>query len=73
MEISSAFDEAEKVREKVIAGATDPENLFGVSFLRFKGSMYTKNIPVTCKKREHGIVYLRVNCHLDGKLYYARE
>ena len=72
MEISSAFDEAEKVREKVIAGATDPKNLFGVSFLNFKGSMYPKKIPVTSKKRQHGIAYLRVNFHLNGKLHNAR-
>ena len=34
--------------------------------------MYPKNIPVTCKKRQHGIAYLSGNCHLDGKLYDAR-
>ena len=34
--------------------------------------MYPKKIPVTCKKKQNGILYLSVNCHLDGKLYYAR-
>ena len=72
METSSDFDEAEKFGKKVIAGANDPANLFGVSFLIFKGSMYPKKIPVTCKKKQNGILYLSVNCHLDGKLYYAR-
>ena len=61
METGSAFDEAEKFRKKVIAGATDPARLFGVSFLSFKGSMYPKNIPVTSNKRKHGITSLRVN------------
>ena len=68
METISAFDKAEKVRKKVITGANEPANLFGVSLLRFKGSMYTKKISVTSKKRQHGITYLRVKCHLDRKL-----
>ena len=34
--------------------------------------MYPKKITVTRKKRQNGIAYLRVNCHLDGKLYDAR-
>ena len=72
IETSSAFDKAEKVRKNVIAGVNDPENFFGVSFLSFKVSMYPKNISVTRKKWKHGITYLHVNCHLDGKLYNAR-
>ena len=72
METSSAFDEADKLRKKVNVGATEPANLFGVSFLSFKVSMYPKKIPVTCKKRQHGIAYPCVKCHLDGKLYDAR-
>ena len=50
MKTSSAFDKADKVRKKVTSGATVPSNLFGVSFLRFKLSMYTKKIPVTEKR-----------------------
>ena len=72
MKTSSAFDKAEKVRKKVITGENEPANLFGVSLLRFKGSMYPKNIPVARKNSQHGIAYLCVNCHLDGKLYNAR-
>ena len=56
----------------MIAGATEPANLFGVGFLSFKGSMYPKKIPATRKKSQHGILYLRVNCYLDGKIYDAR-
>ena len=72
MEKSSAFDKVEKVHKKVIAGATDPANLFGVIFLIFKGSMHPRKIPITPKKKHHGIAYLCVNCHLDVKLYDAR-
>ena len=72
MEMSSFFYESEQVCKNVIAGATDPENLFGVSFLSFKGSMYSKKIPAIRKKSQNGIAYLYVNCHLDGKLYDAR-
>ena len=71
METSSAFDKAEKVRKNMIAGATDTENFLGVRFLIFKGSMYPKKITVSRKKIQHGIAYLRFNCHLDGKLYDA--
>ena len=72
MDTSSDCDEADKVCKKVIVGATDPENLFGVIFLSIKGSIYPKKIPVTLKKSRHGIAYVCVNCQLNGKLYDAR-
>ena len=34
--------------------------------------MYPKKIPITRKKRQHGIEYFCVNFHLDRKLYNTR-
>ena len=55
MDTSSALDKAEKCCKKVIAGATDIENIFDVSLLISKGYMYAAKIPVTRKKSQHGI------------------
>ena len=72
METSSAFAEADKVRQRIIASATDPANLMGVAFLNYKGNHFSNKIAKAKKKRPAGITYLRVNCHLVGQDYDSR-